>query len=424
LMAVTSQLPAFARTIFHVDMDAFFVSVEELYDPSLKGKAVVVGGQRNERGVVSAASYEARKFGVHSALPLRTAAKLCPHAIFVDGHPERYRECSEKVYAVLTAFSPQVEMASIDEAYLDMTGTARLHGPPLRAAHKLHQRMKEETRLNCSIGIGSSRLIAKVSSAQAKPNGVLWIVPGEESNFLAPLDVREIPGVGKVMERHLHELGIQKVGDLARLGEAELEERFGKWGLALAGKARGEDAGGWFDTEVGADTEAKSISHEHTFNEDTSDVNQLGATLMRLSEMVGRRLREAKLHARTIQLKLRYKDFTTITRAHSLPVPTQLDGEIFEQARTLFRNNWKPGREVRLLGVQASSFEAQAEQINLLEGGRQQRWKDALAAADRLRDKFGESSVTLAAGMRGRFRERTHENPAGLPGKGRAGKKP
>jgi DNA polymerase IV len=416
-MAVTSQLPAFARTIFHVDMDAFFVSVEELYDPSLKGKAVVVGGQRGERGVVSAASYEARKFGVHSAMPLRTAAEHCPHAIFVDGHPERYRECSEKVYKVLTSFSPQVEMASIDEAYLDMTGTARLHGPPLKAAHKLHQRMKEETRLNCSIGIGASRLIAKVSSAQAKPNGMLWIVPGEEAKFLAPLDVREIPGVGKVMESHLHELGIKKVGDLARLEEAELEERFGKWGLALAGKARGEDAGGWFDSEVGADTEAKSISHEHTFNEDTADVNQLGATLMRLSEMVGRRLREANLHARTIQLKLRYKDFTTITRAHSLRAPTQLDGEIFEQARTLFRKNWKPGREVRLLGVQASLFEAQAEQINLLESGRQQRWKDALAAADRLRDKFGESSVTLAAGMRGRFRERTHENPAGLPGK-------
>jgi DNA polymerase-4 len=416
-MAVTSQLPAFARTIFHVDMDAFFVSVEELYDPSLKGKAVVVGGQRGERGVVSAASYEARKFGVHSAMPLRTAAKHCPHAIFVDGHPERYRECSEKVYKVLTTFSPQVEMASIDEAYLDMTGTARLHGPPLKAAHKLHHRMKEETHLNCSIGIGASRLIAKVSSAQAKPNGVLWIVPGEEAKFLAPLDVREIPGVGKVMESHLHELGIKKVGDLARLEEAELEERFGKWGLALAGKARGEDAGGWFDSEVGADTEAKSISHEHTFNEDTADVNQLGATLMRLSEMVGRRLREANLHARTIQLKLRYKDFTTITRAHSLRAPTQLDGEIFEQARTLFRKNWKPGREVRLLGVQASLFEAQAEQINLLESGRQQRWKDALAVADRLRDKFGESSVTLAAGLRGRFRERTHENPAGLPGK-------
>jgi DNA polymerase-4 len=416
-MAVTSQLPAFARTIFHVDMDAFFVSVEELFDPSLKGKAVVVGGQRHERGVVSAASYAARKFGVHSAMPLRTAAKLCPQAIFVDGHPERYRECSENVFKVLNAFSPQVEMASIDEAYLDMTGTARLHGPPLLAAHKLHRRMKDETLLNCSIGIGSSRLVAKVSSAQAKPNGVLWIVPGEESKFLAPLDVREIPGVGKVMEKHLHELGIKKVGDLARLEDSELEERFGKWGLALAGKARGEDAGGWFDSEVGSDSEAKSISHEHTYNEDTADLSQLEATLMRLSEMVGRRLREAKLYARTIQLKLRYKDFTTITRAHSLSAPTQLDGEIFEEVRRLFRKNWKPGREVRLLGVQTSQFEAQAEQINLLEGGKQKRWKDALAAADRLRDKFGESSVKLAAGMRGTFREKTHENPAGLPGK-------
>jgi DNA polymerase IV len=412
-----AQQPAFPRTIFHVDMDAFFVSVEELFDPSLKGKAVVVGGQRHERGVVSAASYEARKFGVHSAMPLRTAAKMCPHAIFVDGHPDRYRECSENVYKVLASFSPQVEMASIDEAYLDMTGTARLHGPPLKAAHLLHQRMKAETNLNCSVGIGSSRLVAKVSSAQAKPNGVLWIVPGEEAKFLAPLDVREIPGVGKVMESNLHALGIKKVGDLSRLQESELEARFGKWGLALAGKARGEDAGGWFDTEVGADTDAKSISHEHTYNEDTADVSQLESTLMRLSEMVGRRLRESNFHARTIQLKLRYKDFTTLTRAHTLPAPTQLDTEIFEQIRQLFRKNWKQGVPVRLLGVHASSFEGQDDQINLLDGSRQQRWKDALAAADRLRDKFGESSVTLATGMRGGFRERTHENPAGLPGK-------
>ncbi len=409
--------PGFLRTIFHVDMDAFFVSVEELYDPSLKGKAVVVGGQRDERGVVSAASYEARKFGVHSAMPLRTAAKMCPHAIFVDGHPERYRECSEKVYKVLGTFSPQVEMASIDEAYLDMTGTERLHGPPLKAAHALHQRMKAETQLNCSVGIGTSRLIAKVSSAQAKPNGVLWIVPGEEAKLLAPLDVREIPGVGKVMESHLHALGIHKVGDLAKLEESELEDRFGKWGLALAGKARGEDAGGWFDTEVGEDVGAKSISHEHTYNKDTADVNQLEATLMRLSEMVGRRLREANFYARTLQLKLRYKDFTTITRAHTLPAPTQLDTEIFEQIRALFQKNWKKGMQVRLLGVQAGSFTTAPDQISLLDSTRQQRWKDALAAADRLRDKFGESSVSLAAGLRGSFRERIHENPAAVPGK-------
>jgi DNA polymerase-4 len=411
--------PAINRTIFHVDMDAFFVSVEELFDPSLKGKAVVVGGQRDERGVVSAASYEARKFGVHSAMPLRTAAKMCPHAIFVNGHSERYRECSEKVHRVLGTFTPQVEMASIDEAYLDMTGTERLHGPPLKAAHALHQRMKIETGLNCSVGIGTSRLIAKVSSAQAKPNGVLYIVPGEEAKFLAPLDVREIPGVGKVMETHLNALGIKKVGDLTRLEESDLADRFGKWGLALAGKARGEDAGGWFDTEVGADVGAKSISHEHTYNEDTADISQLESTLMRLSEMVARRLRESQFHARTIQLKLRYKDFTTLTRAHTLPAPTQLDTEIFEQIRTLFRKNWKRGVPVRLLGVQASQFTSQPDQINLLEGNRQQRWKDAMAAADRLRDRFGESSVGLATGMRGGFRERIHENPASLPGKKR-----
>jgi len=219
------------------------------------------------------------------------------------------------------------------------------------------------------------------------------------------------------MESHLRALGIKKVGDLARLEESELEERFGKWGLALAGKARGEDAGGWFDTEVGAHESAKSISHEHTYNEDTADANQLEATLMRLSELVGRRLREANFYARTVQLKLRYKDFTTITRAHTLSAATQLDGEIFNQVRTLFRKNWKQGSEVRLLGVQTSSFETQPEQINWLESGQQKRWKDALAAADKLRDKFGESSVSLAAGMRGSFRERTHENPAGLPGK-------
>ena len=172
-----------SRTIFHVDMDAFFVSVEELFDPSLKGKPVVVGGQRDERGVVSAASYAARKFGVHSAMPLRTAAKLCPQAIFVDGHPERYREYSQRVHEVLGHFSPLVEMASVDEAYLDMTGTDRLHGPPLRCADRLHGEMKAATGLNCSIGIGSSRLIAKVSSAKAKPHGVIWVLPGRKPGF-------------------------------------------------------------------------------------------------------------------------------------------------------------------------------------------------------------------------------------------------
>jgi DNA polymerase-4 len=405
------------KTYFHIDMDAFFVSVEELFDPTLKGKPVVVGGRPTERGVVSAASYAARKFGVHSAMPLRTAYKLCPQAIFVDGHPERYRECSQQVYAVLQSFSPLVEMASIDEAYLDMTGTDRLYGPPLRAAHLLHQRVKAETRLNCSIGIATSRLVAKITSDQAKPNGVLWVVPGQEAAFLAPLDVRKVPGVGKVTEKNLHTLGIRKVGDLARLDEAFLEERFGKWGMALAGKSRGLDAGGWFDTEIGEDAGPKSISHEHTFHEDTADLAKIEPTLARLSEMVGRRLREHGLQARTIQLKLRYADFSTITRAHSVPRATQLDTEIFEEIRALFQQNWTPGAKVRLLGVHVSGWESGAEQLDLLGGDRHERWKGALAAADRMRDRFGESAVSLASSMRGKFREKTHENPVGLPGK-------
>ena len=405
------------RTYFHVDMDAFFVSVEELFDPSLKGKPVVVGGRPNERGVVSAASYAARAFGVHSALPLRTAAKLCPQAIFLDGHPERYREYSGKAFDVLRAFSPLVEMASIDEACLDLTGTGRLHGPPLRAAHLLHERMKRDTGLNCSIGISVSRMVAKIASDQAKPNGVLWVIPGHEAAFLAPLDVRRVPGVGKVMEKNLHAIGIRKVGDLARLDEPFLERRFGKWGLALAGKSRGEDAGGWFDAEIGAEAGPKSISHEHTFTEDTAGLAEIEATLARLCELVGRRLREHRLHARTVQLKLRYSDFSTITRARSVARPTQLDTELFDEIRALFRANWTPGAKVRLLGVHTSSWGDDPGQMDLTGEDRHEKWTRALAAVDKLRDRYGESAVSLAAGLRGAFRERTHENPAGLPGK-------
>jgi len=405
------------KTFFHVDMDAFFVSVEELFDPSLKGKPVVVGGQANQRGVVSAASYAARKFGVHSAMPLRTAARLCPHAIFVDGHPERYRDYSRKIFKVLKSFSPQVDMASVDEAYMDITGTERLHGPPFRAAHRLHDAVKRDTDLNCSIGIAASRMVAKVASDQAKPNGVLWVLPGEEARFLAPLDVRKIPGVGKVTEKNLHAQGIRKVGDLATLDESFLRDQFGQWGLALAGKSRGLDAGGWFDGEVGEDSNPKSISHETTFNEDTADLDKIESTLAHLSEMVGRRLREHGLHARTIQLKLRYSDFTTLTRAHSLDHATQLDTEIFQQARALFRANCKAKATVRLLGVHASGFESDEGQLSLLSEDNTNRWRKALTAVDRIRDKFGEDSVSLATGLRGRFRERVHENPAGLPDK-------
>jgi DNA polymerase-4 len=398
-------------------MDAFFVSVEELFDPGLKGKAVVVGGKSDERGVVSAASYEARKFGVHSALPLRTAYKLCPHAIFVPGHPERYREYSGRIFEILRGFSPLVEMASVDEAYLEMSGTARLHGPPLHAAHLLHEAVKSATLLNCSIGIASSRLVAKIASDQAKPNGILHVLPGVEARFLSPLEVRKVPGVGKVMEKNLHSLGIRRIGDLAALEESVLESHFGKWGLALAGKAQGLDAGGWFDSAIGVRTDPKSISHEHTFNTDTKDRGQLEATLAHLAEKVGRRLREHGLYARTLQLKLRYSDFSTITRAHTFGSPTQLDIDLVEKSRGLLHANWQTHRAIRLLGVQTASFERDQGQLDLMDGGRTERWRQALEAADRLRDRFGESAVALGSGMRGRYRERVQENPVALPGK-------
>ncbi len=400
------------KTIFHVDMDAFFVSVEELFDPTLIGKPVVVGGKANERGVVSAASYAARKFGVHSAMPLRTAYQLCAQAFFVEGHRERYTEYSGKVRRILESFTPLVQMASIDEAYLDMTGTGRLHGPPFRAAHLLHQAVKTQTRLNCSIGIATSRLVAKVSSDQAKPNGILWVVPGSEAGFLSHLEVRKIPGIGKAAEKNLHSYGIRKVGDLAQLDAEFLRQKFGQWGLAMAGKAQGLDSGGWFDSEIGAPEEPKSVSHEHTFSEDTSDQNQLESTLAHLSGKVGRRLREYGLHARTIQLKLRFEDFTTITRAHSPGDATQLDIDLVEISRKLFRENWKSGQKVRLLGVNASGLGKDEAQPSLLDGGRHDRWKHALEAADKLRDKFGESAVSMGAAMSGKFKERVQENPA------------
>ncbi len=405
------------QTIFHLDMDAFFVSVEELYDPSLKGRPVVVGGRPNERGVVAAASYAARKFGVHSAMPLRQAYKLCPQALFVDGHPDRYREYSERIYKILGRFSPRLEMASIDEAYLDLTGCERLLGPPLQAAHRLHEAVAQETCLACSIGIGTTRLIAKVASDQAKPNGILWVLSGAERDFLAPLEIRKIPGIGKVTEQNLHRMGIRTVADLAEARPDFLEGEFGLWGAAMAGKARGEDAGGWFEAPVGAHEDPKSVSHETTFSRDATDARLLEATLVRLSEMVGRRLREYGLHGRTVELKLRYSDFSTITRAHTLEQATQLDTVILEAALDLFRENRSRNRPVRLLGVKVSNLSHEPGQLALLYRERQEKWQRALAAADRLRDRYGERSVELAGGLEHSWRERVHENPAGLPSK-------
>src|SRR5215468_7439888 len=311
-------------SILHVDMDAFFVSVELLERPELRGKPVVVGGQKDQRGVVSAASYEARKYGIHSAMPLRTAGRLCPDAIFLDGHHEKYGEWSDRVATILAKFSPVVEMVSIDEAYLDLAGTERLHGPPLAAADKLLRTITHNTSLPCSGGLATTRLTAKVASDQGKPRGLVWVAPGMEARFLARLPIRKIPGIGEVTERALRALGIETVEQLAAHSQEKLEKIFGQWGTALYRKARGGDA-----YEFLIDAEPKSISHNHTFGEDTADVAEMESVLSHLSQKACKRLREAGLSTRTLTLTIRYAGFDTYTRSKTTNEPLQFDADIF-----------------------------------------------------------------------------------------------
>jgi DNA polymerase IV len=387
--------PAAVACILHVDMDAFFVSVELLERPELKGLPVVVGGRPDQRGVVTAASYEARKFGIQSAMPLVTAGKLCPHAIFLDGHHHKYTEMSDRVATILNGFSPVVEMVSIDEAYLDLAGTARLHGPPLAAADKLLQSITRQTGLPCSGGLATTRLVAKVASDQAKPRGLVWVAPGREERFLAPLPIRKIPGIGKVTERALRSMGIETVEQIARQPQEQLEKVFGKWGDALYRKARGGDS-----YEFVIDAEPKSISQNHTFGEDTCDENVMNSMLSHLSQKACKRLREAGLSARTLTLTIRYAGFDTHTRSKSLPEPTQLDGDISGVFLELFGEHRNRKRKVRLLGVSLSNFSHGGEQLDLLNAERQKKLEKLTQAADRLRDRFGFGAVQFGGSLR------------------------
>src|SRR6516164_6610276 len=381
-------------TILHVDMDAFFVSVELLERPELRGKPVVVGGRPDQRGVVSSASYEARKYGIHSAMPLRTAGRLCPHAIFLDGHHERYSEWSDRVASILAKFSPIVEMTSIDEAYLDLGGTERLHGPPLAAADKVLRSITQSTALPCSGGLATTRLVAKVASDQAKPRGLVWVAPGMEARFLAPLPIRKIPGIGEVTERALRALGIETVEQLAAHSQEKLEKIFGQWGTALYRKARGGDA-----YEFLIDAEPKSISHNHTFGEDTGDIAQLESLLSHLSQKACKRLREAGLSARTLTLTIRYRGFDTYTRSKTPPAPLEFDADAFAVFLSLFREHRDRSRKVRLLGVAFSGLTHGGEQLELLDRERRAKLEKLSRAADSLRDRFGFAKVQFGGSL-------------------------
>jgi DNA polymerase-4 len=391
-------------TILHVDMDAFFVSVELLERPELRGKPVVVGGRPDQRGVVSAASYEARKFGIQSAMPLRTAAKLCPHAIFLDGNHAKYGEWSDRVATILARFSPIVEMVSIDEAYLDLAGTERLHGPPFAAADKLLRTITKSTGLPCSAGLASTRLVAKVASEQAKPRGLLWVITGQEARFLSQLPVRKIPGIGEVTERALRALGIEYVHQLADSSQEKLEKIFGQWGTALYRKARGGDS-----YEFILDAEPKSISHNHTFGEDTDDVAALESMLSHLSQKACKRLREAGLSARTLTLTIRYAGFDTYTRSKTPAEPLQFDSDAFAHFLALFREHRNPQRKIRLLGVTFSGLTHENAQLDLLDPQRRSKLEKLSKAADSLRDRFGFGKVQFGGSLLAEPPERENE---------------
>lgn len=385
-------------SILHVDMDAFFVSVELLERPELRGVPVVVGGQKNQRGVVTSASYEARKFGVHSAMPLRTAGQLCPHAVFLDNRHGLYSQWSDRVAAILSRYSPIVEMASIDEAYLDLTGTERILGASLAASHRLLAEITRTTGLPCSGGLASTRLVAKVASEQAKPQGLVWVPPGAEAAFLAPLSVRKIPGIGKVTEAALAAAQIRTVRELAAVPLERLEKMFGRWGSALYRKARGDDTYEFF-----VDAEPKSISHNCTFSEDTSSRETVESTLSLLTQKAGKRLRDAGLFCRTVTLTLRFSNFRTITRSRTLAAPSDLDTSILSTARELLHGAWEGASKLRLVGVALSSFlacSAATGQLELLDSAQREKLERLARAADRLRDRFGFSKLQLGGSLR------------------------
>jgi DNA polymerase-4 len=379
------------RQILHVDMDAFFVAVEELEDPSLKGKAVIVGADPDGRGVVAAASYEARKFGVHSAMPIRTAKQLCPHAIFLRGQHRKYSEYSHQIHGIFEEFTPVVEMVSIDEAYLDLTGCERLHGSAFRAADKLVRLVKEQTGLNCSVGVSTSHLVSKIASDQAKPHGLLYVLPGREAAFLSPLPIRRMPGIGKVTEPELRSLGIVTIGDLREMGADKLQDHFGKFGEWLYAKACGLDIDAYQYEE-----EPKSISHETTFDTDISDLEEVERTLSYLAQLVGRRLRDHGLFARTVGLKLRLAPFKTLTRDLTLDEPTNLDSVIFASVLGLLEKAWNGKQKIRLVGVRSSNLERAAFQRGLIDADQREKLDKALKAADKVREKFGFDMVQLA----------------------------
>ena len=395
---MATQPLAFSRAILHVDMDAFFASVEQLDNPSLRGKPVLVGGA-GRRGVVAAASYEARKFGCRSAMPTAVALRLCPHAIVVKGSFARYSEISSQVFGILGGFSPLVEPLSVDEAFVDVSGSPPLFGPAPHIAQTIREQIHTTTGLTASVGVATNKLIAKIASDANKPDGLTVVHPGDESAFLSEQPIGVVPGLGPATQARLHKFGLRTVGQLARAPLEQLQAVFGEYAQQVHDRANGRD-----DRPVRTDRERKSISQERTFAEDLLHAHEARALLLWHVESVGHRLRSKGLIAGGIVLKLRYGDFETISRSASINPPTDTTATLWHAASELFDRwasvNWKP---LRLLGFGVDRLsDASMRQTSLFEDNQRD------AAVDRVKDavinKFGANAIH-PAGALGRPRQ-------------------
>lgn len=382
--------------ILHVDMDAFYASVEERDRPELVGKPVIVGGTPEGRGVVAAANYVVRKYGVHSAMPSATARRLCPQAIVLPPRLRYYAEVSEQIRQILLSFTPLVEPLSLDEAFLDVSGTTKLFGTAVEIGRRIKQEIRDRLRLVASVGVAPNKFLAKIASDLEKPDGFVVVDPSRVQQFLDPLPVGRLWGVGRVTGEALSQLGVRTIGDVRTLPESVLHEHFGEHGDHLSQLAHGID-----DRPVIPDREAKSISHETTFAADITDPETLEAWIFELAEQVAVRLRRYTLRGRTVHIKVRYHDFHTITRAHTLECPTHVTQEIQDAALELFRQRLPARRlSIRLLGVGVSGFDQAAlVQQTLFEDQRHAAQEKLDEATDRIRQRFGAEALARASGL-------------------------
>jgi DNA polymerase-4 len=377
-----------ARYIFHIDLDAFFVSVEQALNPELKGKAVIVGGDPERRGVVASASYEARPFGIHAGMPLSKARRLCPQAIFIRANFSRYRDASHRFMEILADFSPDIEPLGLDEAYLDVTGCVESYGSAEKLARAMKERINKELNITASVGIGACKLVAKIASALCKPDGLLKIAPGEEQAFLNPLPIAKLPGVGEKTEQSLREMGVTTIGELASLPLDTLTRRFGAAGGALHSYARAID-----DREVEAPGEAKSISQELTFARDTLDRNFLEANLHSLCQEVCQNLRSQNKKAKCVAIKLRYADFKTITRQTTLQEASDVTQVIFVTDHQLLSKALvKQDKPIRLIGIRLSSLVGKEKQLPMFDS-KVAKFGHLDQAVDKIRKKYGSPAI-------------------------------